>query len=197
MRIAIALTGAALFLCGGAALAAGLGAFDALAALSAGASGGPLSARPLIDVAVLRFVEDNTWFLVTAAVVAEVAALAGQLWLVLQCRALIHRRWPDVDARTRVLARSAAEDLNRDARDLPGVEDSRVRLTGTVVRPRLRMRIVCAGDAHLSEIYGELGAGPVERYRYMIGMPDLPVVIRFRSASVRFGRRRRPKPDIH
>ncbi|MFI0404661.1 hypothetical protein [Actinomadura sp. 3N508] len=180
MRIAIAATGAALLLCGGAALAAGLGAFDALLALSG---------RPLLDPALPRFAAGNGWFLPVAAGVAEIVALAGQLWLVFQCRALVHRRWPDLDAQTRALARTAAGDLARDARGLPGVQDARVRLTGTATRPRLRMRVSFAGDALVGEVYGELGAGPVERYRQAVGMPDLPVVVRFRAASKR-GKRR-------
>ncbi|MFI0479280.1 hypothetical protein [Actinomadura sp. 9N215] len=187
MRIAIAVTGAVLLLCGGAVLAAGLGAFDAL---------GAVSDRTPLDPALIRFVDGNGWFLPTAAGVAEAVALAGQLWLVLQCRSLVHRWRPDVDPKIRVLARAAADDLNRDARGLPGVRDTRVRLTGTVTRPRLRVRVACADDAVLSEVYGELGAGPVERYRRAIGMPDLPVVIRFRAAATRPGRlRRRPRPE--
>ncbi|WUI01055.1 hypothetical protein OHR68_04340 [Spirillospora sp. NBC_00431] len=191
MRIAIAATGAVLLLCGGAALAAGLGAFDAL---------GALSGRPLLDPALIRFTEDEGWFLPATAGVAEVVALAGQLWLVLQCRTLVHRWRPDVDPKTRALARDAAGDLNRDARELPGVQDTRVRLTGTITRPRLRVRVACADDALVSEVYGELGAGPVERYRHAIGMPDLPVVVRFRAASTRRPGRfrragRRPEND--
>lgn len=184
MRIPIAVTGAVLVLCGAAALAAGLGAFDPL---------GGVSGRPLLDPALGRFAGDHGWFLPAAAGAAELVALAGQLWLVMQGRALVHQRWPDVDPQTRVLARAAAGELNRDVRELPGVEDARVRLTGTVHRPRLRLRVACAGDTLVSEVYGELGAGPVERYRQAVGMPDLPVVIRFRPALARRGRRR-PAP---
>lgn len=180
MRIAIAVTGAVLFVCGASAIA--LGAF------------GASSARPMLDPALVRFAGDHGWFLPAAAGVAELLALAGQLWLVVQARSIVHQWWPDVDPRTRGLARAAADDLNRDARRLPGVQDTRVRLTGTVNRPRLRLRVACAGDALVSEVYGELGAGPVERYRHAVGMPDLPVVIRFRPAFPRRGKRR-PQPE--
>jgi hypothetical protein len=184
MRIAIGITGAVLLLCGAAALAVGTGL--------AGALGVPADG-PVLDPAFGRFAGDHDWFLPAAAAAAETVALCGQLWLVLQCRSLVHRRWPDVDARTRDLARSAADDLNRDVRELSGVQDSRARLTGTAARPRLRLRVTCAGDVPLRDLYGELGGEPVERYRRTTGMPDLPVVIRFRYP--RPGKRGCPQPD--
>ncbi|NDU71227.1 hypothetical protein GWI34_01120 [Actinomadura sp. DSM 109109] len=193
MRIPLAVTGAVLLLAGASALALGLGAFDAF---------GALSRRPLLDPGLARFARETGWFLPAAAGAAELLALAGQLWLVLQGRALVHQRWPDLDPETRSRAGAAAEVLHRDARGLPGVRDARARLTGTADRPRLRLNVSCAGDALVGEVYGELGAGPVERYRHAVGMPDLPVVIRFRPVVERprgglHGRlrRRRPQPE--
>ncbi|MEO3829269.1 hypothetical protein [Actinomadura sp. B10D3] len=176
MRIPIAATGAVLLLAGASALAAGLGAFDA---------SGAVSSRPLLDPALRAFAGDAGWFLPAAAGASELLALAGQLWLVMQCRAAVHHWWPDLDPETRARARTAAADLTLDARGLPGVHDTRVRLTGTADRPRLRLTVSCASDTLVSEVYGELGAGPVERYRAAVGMPDLPVVIRFRPATDR------------
>ncbi|TDD64915.1 hypothetical protein E1293_40905 [Actinomadura darangshiensis] len=187
MRIGIAATGTVLLLAGASALALGLGAFDAF---------GALSGRPLLDPAVGRFTGDHAWFLPALAGAAELLALTGQLWLVVQGRAVVHHWWPDLDPETRGRARAAADVLNRDVRGLPGVQDVRVRLTGTANKPRLRLNVSCAGDTLLSEVYGELGAGPVERYRRATGMPDLPVVIRFRPVSERpRRRRRRPRPE--
>ncbi|XRQ05026.1 hypothetical protein ACN3XK_51985 [Actinomadura welshii] len=182
MRIAIAVTGAFLFVCGAAAVAAGFGAFGA-------------ADRPLLSPALARFAGGHGWFLPVAAGVAEILALAGQLWLVVQARRLVHRWWPDVDPQTRARARAAAEELNRDACGMPGVHDARARLTGTADRPRLLLRVACAGDTLISEVYGELGAGPVERYRHAVGMPDLPVVIRFRPALPRPKKQRHPSPE--
>lgn len=167
MRIPIAATGALLLLCGASALALGW-------------SG--LAGRPPLDPALVHFAGRSPWFLPVAAGVAEVLALAGQLWLVVQGRTVVHLRWPDLDPQTRAHARAAADVLVRDAKELPDVQDVRIRLTGTVHRPRLVMHVTCAGDALLSEVYGELGAGPVERYRRALGMPDLRAVIRFRLA---------------
>src|SRR5690606_6092167 len=96
---------------------------------------------------------------------AEVLALAGQLWFVVQIRRVVHRWRPDVDPATRDRARIAAEELSRDVCAMPGVHSASVRLTGTADRPRLLLGIVCAGDTVIGEVYGELGAGPVERYR--------------------------------
>ncbi|MFA1540072.1 hypothetical protein SM611_14135 [Actinomadura sp. DLS-62] len=187
MRIAIAVTGTVLLLAGVSAAAAGLGAFDAF---------GAVSGRPLLDPALVRFAADTGWFLPSAAGAAELLALAGQLWLVLQVRTLVHKRWPDLDAETRVRARHAGEDLGRDVRSLPGVEDVRLRLTGTADRPRLLLDVSCTGDTLVGEVYGELGAGPVERYRRAVGMPGLPVVVRFRPLVERKRpRRRRPQPE--
>ncbi|MFA1550645.1 hypothetical protein [Actinomadura chokoriensis] len=187
MRIAIAVTGVVLLLAGASAAAVGLGAADVF---------GALSVRPVFDPALVRFAGGTGWFLPSAAGVAELLALAGQLWLVMQVRVLVHRRWPDLDAETRVRAHGAAADLDRDARSLPGVEDVRVRLTGTAGRPRLLLNVSCAGDALVGELYGELGAGLVERYRHAVGMPELPVVIRFRPVLPRpRPRRRSPQPE--
>jgi hypothetical protein len=185
VRIPIAATGTALLLAGASVLALGLGAFDAL---------GPVSSSPLLAPTGGRFVGDHDWFLPVAAGAAEVLALAGQLWLVVQARDVVHQWWPDLDPETRVRTRAAADDLNRDARGLPGVREVRTRLTGTADRPRLRLDVACEGDTLVSEVYGELGAGPVERYRSAVGMPDLPVVVRFHPVYER-SRRRRPQPE--
>ncbi|HEY8481077.1 MAG TPA: hypothetical protein VIL71_14725 [Spirillospora sp.] len=185
MRIAVAATGAVLAACGAAALAAGLGAF-----------GSGVADRPVLDPALARFAAGHGWFLPVAAGVAEVFALVGQLWLVVQVRRVVHLWWPDVDPGTRERARAAAEELSREARTMPGVRSAGVRLTGTAGRPRLLMRLFCAGDTLVGEVYGELGAGPVERYRRAVGMPDLPVVIRFRFDLPRSARRRRTGPEV-
>lgn len=181
MRVAMVVTGAALFTFGAGALALGLGGFDGL---------GGLSARPPLDPALVRLAGVHPWLLAAAAGVAELLSLAGQIWLVLQVRALLRQWWPDVDPRTRALAKAAEGELLRGARALPEVRETRARLTGTVTRPRLVLTVLCEGDAVLGEVYGELGAGPVERYRRAIGMPDLPVVIRCRLAFPPSGRRR-------
>lgn len=185
MRIAIAMTGAVLLLAGASAAALGLGAFDAF---------GALSGRPLLDPATVRFAAGSGWFLPVAAGIAELLALAGQLWLVMQSRTLLHQWWPDLDAETRVRARTATDALDRDVRALPGVKDVRIRLTGTADKPRLLLNVSCAGDTLVGEVYGELGAGPVERYRDAIGMPDLPMIVRFRPVFTR-PRHRRPQPE--
>jgi hypothetical protein len=185
MRIAIAMTGAVLLLTGVSAAALGLGAFDAF---------GPVSVEPLLPAGAGRLAGGTGWFLPSAAAVAELVALAGQLWLVLQLRTLVHQRWPDLDRETRARARDAAAELRRAARGLPGVADARIRLTGTADRPRLLLDVSCGGDALVGEVYGELGAGPVERYRSAVGMPELPVVIRFRTPTER-SRRRRAQPE--
>ncbi|QFG24342.1 hypothetical protein [Actinomadura sp. WMMB 499] len=179
MRIAIAATGTVLLGCGAAALALGLGAFG-------------LADSPPFHPALVAFATESLWFLPVLTGVAEAAALGGQLWLIMQVRSAVQQWRPDLDARTRERAREAAGDLVADVRSLPGVQDVRIRLTGSVHRPRLRMTVVCAGDAVLGEVYGELGAGPVERYRRAVGMPDLPAVIRFRLTFPR-PRRRRPR----
>ncbi|TDD64740.1 hypothetical protein [Actinomadura rubrisoli] len=186
MRVAIAVTGTVLLTCGAGALVLGLGGFDGL---------GDLAARPPLDPALVRFADGNPWLLPAAASVAALLSLAGQLWLVVQGRALVHQWRPDVDPHTREAARDAAGALVRDAGALPSVREVRVRLTGTLTRPRLLLNVVCDRDAVLGEVYGELGAGPVERYRRTVGMPDLPAIVRFRMTSPHAGHRRPRQPD--
>ncbi|QXJ21699.1 hypothetical protein AGRA3207_002579 [Actinomadura graeca] len=189
MRAVLAVTGAALFTCGAAALVLGLGGFDGLPGVPGG-----LAARPALDPALARFAGGSDWFLPAAAAVTELLSLAGQIWLVVQARALVQRWRPDLDPRTRDLARTAAADLARDAAALPGVSEPRVRLTGSLTRPRLLVTVTCDGGAVLGEVYGELGAGPVERYRRAVGMPDLPAVVRLRPEFPR-PRRRGPRME--
>ena len=94
MRIPIAATGALLLLCGASALALGV----------SGVAG-----HPPLDPALVRFASGSPWFLAVAAGVAEILALAGQLWLVVQGRTVVHQRWPDLDPQTRAHARAAAD----------------------------------------------------------------------------------------
>ncbi|MFD0688351.1 hypothetical protein [Actinomadura fibrosa] len=171
MRVSLAVTGIVLLTCGTVALVLGLGGLDGF---------GSLAARPPLDPALLRFAAGHAWFVPVAAGAAGLVSLAGQLWLIVQARAFVHQWRPDLDARTREIARLAEHDLVRAARMMPGVREARARLTGTLARPRLLLRVVCEEDAVLAEVYGELGAGPVERYRRTVGMPDLPAVVRFR-----------------
>lgn len=164
MRIPLAVTGAALSGCG-------------LAALRLG---GADPARPVRDPALDRFAAGHGWFLPALAVLAELVVFAGTLWLIVQFRSLVERWRPDVDRATRVRARAAALRLRQEARALAGVRDARVRLTGSLDRPRLVVTVVCEGDTDLGEVYGILGAGALARYRRTVELPDLPVVMRFR-----------------
>ncbi|WP_030169635.1 hypothetical protein [Spirillospora albida] len=176
MRIPLAATGAVLAGCG--LLALRLGDAD--------------PARPVRDPALDRFAAVHGWFLPALAGLAEIVAFAGTLWLMVQLRTLVERWRPDVDRATRVRARAGALRLRQEARALAGVRDVRVRLTGSLDRPRLIVTVVCAGDTDLGEVYGALGAGALTRYRGTVELPDLPVVVRFRLVF----RSAAPEPDV-
>ncbi|MBO2448024.1 hypothetical protein J4573_13050 [Actinomadura barringtoniae] len=169
MRAGIAVTGLVLLGAGVAALCVGLGLFGP----------GP-AARPVLDPAAGRYADTTGWFWPVVAGAGEAVMLAGLVWVTRQSRDGVRRLRPALDGPTRMLARAAGGDLLRDARVLPGVEDVKLRLTGTKARPRLVMTVLCDEDAPLGEVYRGLELGPTARYRAAMGMDDLTVVVRFR-----------------
>ncbi|MEW2356735.1 hypothetical protein [Spirillospora sp. NPDC029432] len=168
MRLATLTTGLLVVAAGIGALLAGLGAF-----------GPGLAERPLLTSEMARYAGDNDWFWPVAGGVAETVALAGLMWLGTQIRAWTLSRRAALDAPTRKLAAVAGGELLREARHVPGVRDARVRLTGSRLRPRLLVTILCAPDAAPAEIHTDLSNGPIERYRAAMDMDGLIVVIRF------------------
>jgi len=182
MRVATALTGTVLLMCGALALCAGLGAFGAAWQL-----------RPVLDPAVVRYAARNAWFWPVLASAAEFLALVGLAWLIREGRAALRRWRPALRGHVRAQVRWAGEELLRDAERVPGVAEVRMRLTGSAARPRLLMTVTCAEDASPAAIYAALVAGPVARYRAATAMGGLEAVIDFRLR--RPGRaRRRPTP---
>jgi hypothetical protein len=169
MRAGMAVTGLVLLGAGVLALCVGLGAF-----------GHGVASRPVLDPAAGRYAEGTGWFWPVVAGIGEVVTLAGLVWVTRQSRDGMRRWRPALDGPTRMLARAAGGDLLRDARMLPGVEDVKVRLTGTAHKPRLLMTVACDEDVPLGEVYRGLELGPAARYRMAMGMDDLTVVVRFR-----------------
>jgi hypothetical protein len=133
----------------------------------------------VLDPAAGRYADGTGWFWPAVAGVGEVVTLAGLVWVTRQGRDGVRRWRPALDGPTRMLARAAGGDLLRDIRMLPGVEDAKIRLTGTAIKPRLLMTVVCDEDAPLGEVYRGLELGPTTRYRMAMGMDDLTVVVRF------------------
>ncbi|MBX6765622.1 MAG: hypothetical protein IRY90_00425, partial [Actinomadura rubrobrunea] len=104
MRVATALTGTVLLMCGAFALCCGLGAFGASWQL-----------RPVLDPAVVRYAARNSWFWPVLASVAEFLALVGLAWLIREGRDLVRRWRPALRGHARAQARRAGEELLRDA----------------------------------------------------------------------------------
>ncbi|MFI0351900.1 hypothetical protein [Actinomadura sp. 9N407] len=167
-RAAILLTGLALLAAGVCGLLLGLGAFGA------GSAG-----RPMLTSEMARYAGEHEWFWPVAGGVAETMALAGLMWLYVQVRSIMLTRRAALDTPTRHLAGVAAGELLRETRHVPGVRDARIRLTGSRLRPRLLVTVICAPDAAPAEIHTDLSNGPVERYRAAMDLDGLIVVIRF------------------
>ena len=164
---------------GALALAAGGGAL----LLGGGAFGDGVAARAVLDPALPRLAERYEWFWPSAAVVAEVAAITGLVWFGIQVRRMVLRRRAALDGPTRNLAGVAGGELLRATRLVPGVVDARLRLTGTWWKPRLLMSVTCDAETVPAEIRTDLVNGPIARYRAVMAMRDLIVVIRFHLAQ--------------
>ncbi|MFC7729879.1 hypothetical protein [Actinomadura keratinilytica] len=101
MRVATALTGTVLLMCGALALCAGLGAFGAAWQL-----------RPVLDPAVVRYAARNAWFWPVLASAAEFLALVGLAWLIREGRAALRRWRPALRGHVRAQVRWAGRSCS-------------------------------------------------------------------------------------
>jgi hypothetical protein len=118
------------------------------------------------------------WPSVTGAGAALVGA--GLIGLIAQLRSTLARRLVLGRVAPRMAVRVSTTNLVDEVSRLTGVQDVRVRLTGTRLRPRLVLTVTCDPYTNLSLLHEEIADGAVPRSRVALGRSELRTVICFR-----------------
>jgi hypothetical protein len=167
-RLGLAVAGGVLLCAGALALAGGLGAF-----------GGGVGAEPVLDRSSARFLAGLWWFWPAVAAVGGAVAFAGLIGLAGQLRTGLSRHVPLGRVAPRMAAMVSRTNFIEEVARLPGVLAVRARLTGTRLRPRAAVTIVCAPRADIGLLREEITAGPAPRMRVALGRPELRTIIHF------------------
>lgn len=128
---------------------------------------------------------DEGWWWPVAIAALSVTVLLALWWLLSQLRAprpghtSIGGTPPaeSVDLNDRALS----DALAADARQLPGVQQANVRMTGRSSQPRSRITLTIAPDSQPGSILRALSEGPLERALQTTGWPQLPTQTRLQT----------------
>ncbi|MER7982770.1 alkaline shock response membrane anchor protein AmaP [Streptomyces sp. NPDC095817] len=77
--------------------------------------------------------------------------------------------------------RALSDALAADARQLPGVQEAHVRMTGRPSHPRSRINLTIAPDSQPGPILQALSEGPLTRARQATGWTQLPTQTRLQT----------------
>jgi hypothetical protein len=171
-RLGLAVAGNVLLCAGALTLAGGLGAF-----------GGGVRAEPVLDGSSSRFLAGLWWWWPAVAAVGGALAFAGLIGLIGQVRTGLSRHIPLGRVAPRMAVMVSRRNFIEEVERLPGVLAVRARLTGTRLRPRLAVTIVCAPRADIGLLREEITAGPAPRTRVALGRAELRTVIQFQIAE--------------
>jgi hypothetical protein len=171
-RLGLALTGVVLLCAGALALAGGFGAF-----------GPAFRSAPVINGSLPRLGSASSGFWTAVAAVGGTLALAGLIGLTAQLKAVATRRVALGRVAPRVAARVATANLVDEVGRMPDVHDVRVRLAGTLPRPRLVVTVTCAAGVDVALLQREIGR-PIQRARVAVGRSELHTVIRYRVTDL-------------
>lgn len=169
-RVLLAALGLLLFAGGGAGLLAGAGAF-----------GGDLDRRHLLDNPVAGFVADNSvWFWPVAALVAAVLAILALRWLIAVLSPAprpgdIVIRGERSAGRTTLRAGALSDALATELETYHGVHAARVRVAGTPTDPRLDVSVRTTEDADLARLRHRIETEGLAHARQALDTPRLPV----------------------
>lgn len=141
-RTLLSLLGLLLLLLGAAGLALSFGAFGSSAA-----------GKPVLPSELSTFIADNPWFWWAVAVVAVVVALLMLRWLIGQLQTS-RLNGLDVEpdhsrGETVLRAGAIADGVEHEVDAIPGVRDVSMRLRGTPVNHRHRLRVALDDRADL------------------------------------------------
>lgn len=171
-RLGLGAAGCFLLCAGMLALAGGLGAF-----------GGGVRAEPVLDGSSARFLAGLWWFWPAVAAGGGALAFAGGIALAGQVRTGLSRHVPLGRVAPRMAVLVSRTNFIEEVARLPGVLAVRARLTGTRLRPRLAVTIICAPRADIGLLREEITAGPAPRMRVALGRAELRTVIHFQIAE--------------
>jgi hypothetical protein len=166
-RIGLALTGGVLLCAGVAALVGGLGVFG----------------TGRIDGSAYRLATGGEWFWPSMAGIGAALVIAGLIGMIVQLRTTLARLVALGRIAPRIAVRVSTTNLIDEISGLPGVQEVRVRLTGTRLRPRLVVTVTCDPHTELSLLHEEIADGAIPRSRVALGRSELRGVICFRIAE--------------
>ncbi|MEO5875615.1 MAG: hypothetical protein ABIS86_07630, partial [Streptosporangiaceae bacterium] len=136
--------------------------------------------RAVLDGGSSAFVRTHAWFWPMVLALEISLAVLGLCWVCAQSRAAALRRFVLVGGSARLMVRAATVELAEEIASLPGVQDVRVRLTGSTGRPRLVLSVLCEESADLGLLFTHIGEDSLVWFRDMVSMPELHTVLRFR-----------------
>ena len=171
-RLGLAAAGGVLLCAGGLALAGGLGAF-----------GGGVRAEPVLDGSSSRFLAGLWWLWPAVAAAGGALALAGLIGLIGVAHTGLSRHLALGRIAPPMAVLASRSNFIDEVERLPGVLVARARLTGTRLRPRLAVTIVCPPRADIGLLREEITAGPAPRMRVALGRAELRTVVRFQFAA--------------
>src|SRR4051794_27175896 len=136
--------------------------------------------QPILSPETSGFIRSSTWFWPSALALAISVAVLGLIWLCAQSRVAALRRFVLVGGSARLVAKAATLELAEEIVSLPGVQDVRIRLTGSQAKPRLVLSVLCEESADLGLLLRHIGEESLVRFRVRTCMPELHAVLRFR-----------------
>ncbi|MDX6743662.1 hypothetical protein [Actinocorallia sp. A-T 12471] len=135
---------------------------------------------PVLGDDLTAFAAAHAWFWPLVTALLTVTAGASLYWLCAEGRTAALRRFPLMRGARRVRTRAALADLTSELRELPGVQEVELRLTGSRARSRLVLHVSCEESADLGLLLTLIREAPLTRFREAVGLAGLHSVVRFR-----------------
>ncbi|MGW3467774.1 alkaline shock response membrane anchor protein AmaP [Saccharopolyspora sp. NPDC000995] len=137
--------------------------------------------RPLADPILVQWLRDHGLLATAVAIVLGILLLVLGLWWVF--RALRPEARPDLRLERgkgdlTVTSAALTEAVRADAERVTGVKRARVRMSGSLQRPALRLTLSLQEGTNVRHVWEELDEKVLSRARESLGMDTLPTAIR-------------------
>ncbi|PKW15306.1 alkaline shock response membrane anchor protein AmaP [Saccharopolyspora spinosa] len=137
--------------------------------------------RPLADPILVQWLRDHGQLVIAVAIVLGIVLFVLGLWWVV--RALRPEARPDLrlergDGDLTVTSAALTEAVRADAERVTGVKRARVRMSGSLQRPALRLTLSLQEGTNVRHVWEELDEKVLSRARESLGMDTLPTAIR-------------------